>query len=130
MTREEGIRSWRIAIRFGLILGTAIVLYSAVLAFAELYTNDVLALWVTLVGEWIAIAWFLALGARAGNRFVRQLLEGAIVVFVLAAVLVPATWIQLTVITPDYADVILESMRVDATTRGVPAEPSAVSALP
>jgi len=120
--QTETRRPWTRALRFGLVLGVVISVYSLIILILELYTNEFLELWATLVAEYCALVWFLVTTARRGNGFWQQLRDGSIAVLAMAVVFVPSSWFQLTVVAPDYADVIIEQAGEDALARGISAE--------
>lgn len=108
--------SWpRFVLRSGLLLGVAVALVNLGASLSNTYTSGAW-FWVVIVLELVA-AVMLGLAMRethsAGplTRIAHVWLR-IVAVFILAAtVLAPATWLTLTFVTPDYADVFAELAR-------------------
>lgn len=83
------------------------------------YRSRAATFWIVLLVEGAGILWILTRGRRRGNGFRRQLGEGTLAVVTMAAALFPATWASLVFVTPDYADLLLERHRLEATAAGV-----------
>lgn len=107
-------------LRDGLILGAVVGAYTVLVAAAGWFTNNLLAFWLVLLIELLGAAWFLRRGAARGNGYLRQVGEGTLAFAVAAVVLFVVSYVALSVVAPDYADVIVDAQRQRILATGNP----------